>query len=102
MIQHKVMQGVKKLIVLAQKFAKENQEDKERTEYGGYKFELPADHKAAMIVKNGGFSCANCKFVNVEKHSCGNQHYQDWNGSDKLPDVPLNQICSDWFEPKNK
>lgn len=74
----------------------------DKNNYGGKgKFELPSDHKAAMVLTSGTFSCANCKFVNAEKHECNNSHYIEWNGgSKKLPDAPLDKICSDWFEPK--
>jgi len=98
---HFIMNGVKKLIVLAQKFA---QEDKnELNVYGGYEFELPPTHKAGMVIKEGTFSCADCKFVDAENHSCNNDYYANWNGgSKKLPDAPLNKICSDWYEPQNK
>lgn len=70
--------------------------------YGGKgPFELPSSHKAAMEVPKGGSSCSNCKFVDAEKHECKNQYYIKWNGNDpKLPDLPLDQICSDWFEAK--
>ena len=68
-------------------------------EYGGKEFSLPPDHKAMMVIKGGGFSCANCKFVDAEKHECNNKYYIKWHGSKKLPDAPLSDICSDWFLP---
>lgn len=82
--------------------SKEKSEDNSENNYGGKgEFELPPDHKAAMVIKGGSFSCANCKFVNAEKHECNNPYYIKWNGGDKkLPDAPLRNICSDWFSPK--
>lgn len=97
------MNNIKRLIVLAdqfeQKIAAESQ-----GEYGGKgPFELPSDHKAAMQVTKGGSCCKNCEYVNAEKHACKNQHYIKWNGGDdKLPNLPLDEICSDWWEPANK
>lgn len=89
------MNNVKKLVVLANNFQTKVAE--KRDQYGGIEFELPPDHKAMMVLKNGGFSCANCRFVNAEKHECNNEYYIKWNGSKKLPDAPLDKICSDWF-----
>lgn len=91
------MTELKRLTTLAAKFAKET-----KGEYGGKgPFELPTDHTAGMVIKSGTFSCANCKYVDAEKHECKNTHYIVWNGDDpKLPDAPLDKICSDWFEPK--
>ena len=68
--------------------------------YGGKTFDLPSDHKGAMVITHGGFSCAHCEYVNAEKHECNNEYYIKWNGSKKLPDAPLDKICSDWFEPR--
>lgn len=87
----------RRLLILAQEF-----EAATNTNYGGKgKFALPADHKAAMVITGGSFSCANCKFVDAEKHECKSDYYIEWNGGDpKLPDAPLNLICSDWFSPK--
>jgi hypothetical protein len=87
------------LITLAEKFETEL-ENKDSNNYGGVgKFELPSKHKALVVLNSGSFSCANCKYVDVKNHSCNNKYYQQWNGGDsKLPDAPLNKICSDWFE----
>lgn len=89
---------IKSLLILAKKYEKASSKEN----YGGKgEFELPDNHKAAMVLKEGTFSCANCKFVNKEKHECNNEHYIEWNGgSKKLPDAELELICSDWFEPK--
>lgn len=94
------MHNIKKLIILADDFEKKLAENK--GEYGGKgKFELPPEHKAAMQITKGGSSCANCRFVDAENHACKNKYYIQWNGgSDKLPDLPLDEICSDWWEPK--
>ena len=81
----------------------ESAEAKDKGEYGGKgPFELPSTHKAAMQVTKGGSSCSNCKFVDAKKHECKNQYYFKWNGNDpKLPDLPLDEICSDWWEPQS-
>lgn len=91
------MTKLKRLATLVMKYAKEAE-----SEYGGKgPFELPADHTAAMVIKSGSFSCAHCEYVDAEKHECKNHYYIQWNGDDpKLPDAPLDKICSDWFEPK--
>lgn len=92
------MREVKRLIVLANEFA-EKLASKDG-EYGGKgPFELPDTHKAAMQVSKGGSCCENCEYVDAEKHECKNQYYIKWNGNDpKLPDLPLDEICSDWWE----
>lgn len=87
----------KKLKVLANEFQKKIAASE--GEYGGKgPFELPKNHKPAMQVTKGGSSCKNCKFVNAEKHECNSPYYQKWNGNAKLPDLPLDEICSDWWE----
>lgn len=87
------------LIALSKKFEQATQTS-DINNYGGKgKFELPPNHKAAIVLESGTFSCANCKFVDAENHACKNKHYIEWNGGDsKLPNAPLNKICSDWFE----
>ena len=93
------MSATKHLVVLAEKFAQKI--GKPKGEYGGKgPLILPASHKALLVLESGTFSCANCKFVNAEKHECGSPHFIEWNGGRKLPDAPLEKICSDWFEPK--
>lgn len=94
------MNDVKKLVVLADKFEK----CAATGEYGGKgKFELPDNHIAAMRVAKGGSCCKNCKYVDAKNHECKNKYYVEWNGGDaKLPDLPLDEICSDWWEPKKK
>ncbi len=67
--------------------------------YGGSgEFNLPKDHKPLEKVPEGGSCCANCRFVNSSKHTCGEPNYITWNGSPKLPDLPLNEMCSDWYQ----
>lgn len=94
------MNNIKRLIVLADHF--EEKLAANEGEYGGKgAFELPPTHKAAMEVTKGGSSCQNCRFVDAEKHACKNKYYIQWNGGDdKLPPLPLDQICSDWWEAK--
>lgn len=97
------MDSVKRLKIIANSFAdKLAAQEIEDGEYGGKgPFELPDDHKAAMQVTKGGSCCKNCKFVDAEKHECKNPYYIKWNGDDpKLPDLPLDEICSDWWQPK--
>lgn len=95
------MKHVDKLIILAEKF-EEKSKQSAKGEYGGKgPFVLPKDHKAAMQVTKGGSSCKNCTYVDAEKHECKNPHYIKWNGDDpKLPELPLDEICSDWWEAK--
>ena len=95
------MSNVRRLIVLAETFARKLAAEAEG-DYGGKgKFELPDNHKAAMQVTKGGSSCENCKWVDAENHECKSPYYIKWNGGDpKLPDLPLDEICSDWWEPK--
>jgi hypothetical protein len=64
--------------------------------YGGDEFELPKDHKA-FLKGVREFSCANCKYLKPGRE-CGNEHFQKWNGSAKLPAGDLTEMCSDWFE----
>ncbi len=95
----------RKLTVLADYFEQKlaTAEDSEKKgEYGGKgPFELPDTHKAAMQVTKGGSSCKNCIHVDAEKHECKSPYYVKWNGGDpKLPDLPLDEICSDWWEPQ--
>ena len=96
------MKAVTKLLVLAEKFDMKLKSEEGQGEYGGKgPFTLPSNHKAAMQVTKGGTTCSNCEYVDAEKHECKNPHYILWNGDDpKLPDLPLDEICSDWWEPK--
>lgn len=67
---------------------------------GKGKTTYPRDHVSAMRVPKGGSCCANCKYVDKEAHACKSAHYRTWNGGDgKLPALPLDEICSDWYEP---
>ncbi len=67
--------------------------------YGGKDFQLPATHKAGMRVPKGGSSCANCRFLGVDKESCTSKYWIAWNnGEAKLP-APADQYCSDFYEP---
>ena len=68
--------------------------------YGGGKFELPPDHKAAIRVPKGGSCCMNCKYWNDSNKKCQNTYYQQWSETDgEIPFSP-DEYCSDWFEPK--
>jgi hypothetical protein len=95
------MSKIHKLLVLADEYEKLATAS-EKGEYGGKgEFELPKSHVAAMQVTKGGSCCKNCKYVDAAKHECKNPHYIKWNGDDpKLPVLPLDEICSDWWEPK--
>lgn len=89
--------STKRLLIFAEEVA-----NKIEGKYGGKgKFELPSNHKAAMQVTKGGSCCKNCKYVDAENHECNNKYYIQWNESKKLPDLPLDEICSDWWEPHN-
>jgi hypothetical protein len=96
------MSNSKKLNVIADRFEEKLVSEAKKGEYGGKgTFELPKNHKAAMQVTKGGSCCKNCKYVDVDKHACKNKYYIKWNGGDgKLPDLPLDEICSDWWQPK--
>lgn len=80
--------------------APEQQGEGAESQYGGKgEFALPEDHVAAMH-SPAGFSCATCRFVDVESHACTEPNYIRWNGGDgALPDFPLEEICSDWWSP---
>ena len=68
-------------------------------EYGGKgPLTFPADHVPAIRVPPGGSSCANCMFVDAARHECTEPHYIEWNGGPKLPPLPLDEICSDWYD----
>lgn len=97
------MSNLRKLTILADSF-EEKLTSQAKNEYGGEgTFELPKNHIAAIQVPKGGSCCQNCKYVDVKNHACENKHYIKWNGdSGKLPDLPLDEICSDWYEPKKK
>ena len=96
------MSNLRRLTVLADTFARKLAAEEGKGEYGGKgEFELPDNHKAAMQVTKGGSCCENCKHVDAENHACKSPYYIKWNGGDpKLPDLPLDEICSDWWEPK--
>lgn len=64
------------------------------------KVTFPKDHEAAMRVPKGGSCCKNCSFVDVDGHACKSEHYVKWAGTHKLPPLPLDEICSDWYEPR--
>lgn len=94
-----IMNKTHDVIVLAEQFEKKIAA---KAEYGGKgSFELPSSHKAAMKVTKGGSSCKNCRFVDAKNHSCKNKYYIEWNGGDsKLPDLELDEFCSDWWMPQ--
>lgn len=60
------------------------------------KYEFPKDHQPGMRVPKGGSSCAKCKYLKPGNR-CGNEYFQQWHGSDKIP-APAAEYCSDWFE----
>ena len=70
-------------------------------EYGGGEYSIPSNHVAFMHSPDG-FSCANCKYYYHEdnKHKCGNDYFQKWNGSEIMKIEDPTKWCSDWFEPK--
>jgi peptide deformylase len=61
--------------------------------------EYPADHQPFMQVPKGGSCCANCKFLSGDK--CTNTYFTKWYGTDQLPS-PVDEICSDWYQPKEE
>lgn len=68
-------------------------------DYGKNEFDLPSNHKPALIVPKGGSCCMNCKFWDTDKGECINKLYIKWNGDGKIPKPP-DEFCSDWWEPK--
>ena len=63
------------------------------------KYTFPEDHKPGMVVPEGGSSCAKCEYYKGEM-KCGNEYFQRWNGSDRIPAKSPTTYCSDWFEAK--
>lgn len=65
------------------------------------KFTLPPDHQPGIRVPKGGSMCKNCKYLkDAAKGLCGNKYFIRWNGSAKIP-APIDEYCSDWYEPEN-
>ncbi len=81
--------------------AQEGDADTGSGQFGGKgPFALPDDHVAAIQVPKGGSCCQNCAHVDAEGHACKDPNYVAWNGGDSsLPDLPLDEICSDWYSP---
>ena len=53
-----------------------------------------------MKVPKGGSSCSSCAYLkDAEKRICGNKYFIAWHGSAKIP-APVDQYCSDWYEPQ--
>jgi hypothetical protein len=63
--------------------------------------DLPRGHSPGMRVPIGGSSCANCRFGDLRTNTCSEPNFIRWNGSRKVP-VPLEQFCSDWWQPGNR
>jgi hypothetical protein len=61
----------------------------------------PSTHVPGMRVPKGGSSCASCEYLAVDKKSCKNVYFIKWNGSALIP-APIDQYCSDWYEPEEK
>ena len=74
---------------------------REDKNYGGKgKFALPSSHVAAFKVPKGGSSCASCKWVSLDKKSCANTFWVEWNGGDSSLPAPADSYCSDWYMEK--
>jgi hypothetical protein len=58
---------------------------------------LPPDHQLGMKIPKGGSMCANCEYLQGDSE-CGNEGFQQWNGSPQLPDPP-DEYCCDLYEP---
>ena len=61
--------------------------------------EYPADHEPGMKVTKGGSMCKNCEYLGDDQKTCKNEYFQQWHGSDVIPE-PIDEYCSDWWEPK--
>ena len=55
----------------------------------------PADHPLGMRVPKGGSNCAKCEYVRGQ--NCKEEHFIEWNGSNKIP-APIDEYCCDFFE----
>lgn len=64
-------------------------------------FELSKGHQPFMKVPKGGSSCANCKFLSEDKLHCVQQDFINWNETSLLPQ-PIDEYCSDWYEPSEE
>jgi hypothetical protein len=60
--------------------------------------QYPPDHQPGMSVPQGGSMCANCQYLGPDQKSCTNEYFVEWNGSNVIPG-PVDQYCSDWYEP---
>ncbi len=66
--------------------------------YGGGEYNLPANHKAGLRVPKGGSNCANCKFLGIDKKTCTNNYWIEWNGGKAELPYPADEYCSDFWE----
>ena len=60
----------------------------------------PADHKVGMEVPEGGSNCDKCEYLKGPQ-KCGESHFIEWNGSDRIP-VKTSRFCCDFFETKKR
>ena len=69
------------------------------------KFELGPDHVPGIRVPKGGSSCESCEYLEegegLTGRDCNNKYYIEWHGSSDIP-APIDEFCSDWYEPKNE
>lgn len=59
----------------------------------------PADHKPGMVVPKNGSCCKNCEYLSGQK--CTNKYFIKWKGDDLIP-APVDEYCSDFYEPADK
>jgi hypothetical protein len=61
----------------------------------------PANHLPIARVPRGGSCCKNCKWVSTDLQHCGNEYFQKWNESSKLP-MAADEMCTDWWETREE
>jgi hypothetical protein len=65
--------------------------------YGGSEYNLPATHKAGLVVPRGGAMCKNCKFLGEDHKTCKNNDWITWNSKDNNLPVEDERYCCDWW-----
>ena len=77
------------------------------------RFQLPVAHQPFMVLRHGGFSCADCRYLRrsneTDYYACANRDYQEFTQTSELVDprtwrpvVDPRKACSDWFRPRRR